>query len=107
MPADAPQPFAIAVYDEDNQTRRLRVVGELDMASAPQLRAEARRQARAAKELVLDLRDVTFMDSTGLATLVGLDELSRNDGFGLALLAGEPVRRVIELCGLEKVLPLS
>jgi anti-anti-sigma factor len=106
MPADAPEPFDIAVHDEENGTRRLRVVGELDLASAPQLRAEARRQARAARELVLDLRDVTFMDSTGLATLVGLDEESRNDGFGLAVLAGDPVRKVIELCSLEKILPL-
>ena len=104
MPA-AP-PFAIDVTEESPECHRVAVSGELDMATAPEVRAQLRRSAREAREIVLDLRDVSFIDSSALSMLIGVDAESRSDGFGFALLAGVPVRRLIELCDLQDVLPV-
>jgi anti-anti-sigma factor len=56
--------------------------------------------------VIVDARDVTFIDSSGLSMLIGADAESRNDGFGLSLLASRPVQRLIELCDLQDVLPV-
>lgn len=97
--------FEIETSDEGRR-RSVVVRGELDMATVPDVRAALRRAAREAQEVLLDLREVVFVDSSGISLLVGVDAESRRDGFGFALLAGEPVLRVIDLCGLRDVLPL-
>ena len=58
-------------------TTTLRVAGELDLFTAPELNA-ALRDARG--DVVLDLRDVTFVDSTGLAVLVAHRRTCRTRG---------------------------
>ena len=66
----------------------LAVAGELDAFSAPKLRS-ALREARAAGEaLVLDLRGLRFMDSSGLAVILAAHEHAAQEG-------GEPVRLMI------------
>lgn len=104
MPADPP--FSIDVTEEATDRWRIAVSGELDIATAPDLRTELRRCGRRGGEVVLDLRDVAFIDSSGIAMLVGIDAESRADGFGLSLLVSPPVRRVIELCDLQEILPV-
>lgn len=48
----------------------VRLDGELDLASVPQLESELERpEVAAAARLVLDLRDLRFIDSTGLRTI--------------------------------------
>jgi anti-sigma B factor antagonist len=98
-------PFEIDVIEEPDG-RRIAVRCELDVATAPGVREQLRRSAGEAREVVLDLREVTFIDSSGLSMLIGADAESRNDGFGLALLASRPVLRLIELCDLQDVLPV-
>ena len=57
--------------------------------------------------LVLDLRALKFIDSTGLGMLVKLDASARDDGLDFTLLCGEGgVRRVLRETGLDGVLPL-
>ena len=56
--------------------------------------------------VVLDLRGLSFIDSTGLHLLVALDQRAARDGFLLKLLApAAPIYRAIQLCGLDQVLP--
>jgi anti-sigma B factor antagonist len=99
-------PFEIALSQEDGGRHRLVVSGELDVATVPDLRAAVRRSSREAREVLLDLREVSFIDSSGLSLLVGIDAESRADGFGFALHAGPAVTRLIELCDLQDLLPL-
>ncbi|MGB8650843.1 MAG: STAS domain-containing protein [Mycobacteriales bacterium] len=80
----------------------LRPSGDLDLATVEPFRAMV--QAALAKEptaLVLDLTDVTFLDSSGLAVLaVGLRS-QRARGATFAVVKPQPiVRRAIELVGL-------
>jgi anti-anti-sigma factor len=86
----------------------LMLTGEFDASCV--LRFE--RLVRAAVDdpqpyLVIDLRDVTFIDSTGLALLLRTEAASRQDGFELQILRSPApaVRSALEASGLERVLP--
>lgn len=71
--------------------------GELDMASAPELERLLTEQRG---PVLLDLRSVRFIDSSGLRILVGAEERSRRDGLDLRLASGPATRRILELTGL-------
>ncbi len=81
--------------------------GELDLATAPDLqRAMERAEASDAREIVLDLSSLSFLDSTGLRLVIHADARSRSDGNRLRLLRGTPsVHRLFVLCGLAERLP--
>lgn len=68
------------------------VTGELDMATVPRVRS-----AIPAGEVVLDLRGLEFIDSTGLKLLLDLQGTPTPP----QLLTGPVVDRLLELCGLE------
>jgi anti-sigma B factor antagonist len=57
--------------------------------------------------LVIDMREVSFIDSTGLALLLRTETASRQDGFELQILRSPAaaVRSALEASGLERVLP--
>ncbi|HEV7774196.1 MAG TPA: STAS domain-containing protein [Conexibacter sp.] len=60
-------------------------------------------RSRGFATIVLDLRQLTFMDSTGLRLLLRLDAESRSDGFRFAIVDGEgPVRRLLELTQFDR-----
>jgi anti-sigma B factor antagonist len=61
----------------------------------------------ATSTLIVDLRALDFMDSTGLRVLVSLDNLARSDGFDFTVLCGNGrVRRVLRETGLDRLLPV-
>jgi anti-sigma B factor antagonist len=78
---------------------RLALAGELDISSAPTLERELRRAEDAAPPvLVLDLRELTFMDSTGLRLVLGADARARKEGRRLAIVrGGEAIDRVFRI----------
>lgn len=80
----------------------LSLAGELDLADAPTLR-EALGDAveRAPKRLVVDLAEVTFVDSTVLGALVEARSKLGGDAFALAA-PGLEVRRALEVSGLDR-----
>ena len=80
--------------------------GEIDMSTSPQLRAALVDPEASGPAVVLDLRSVTFMDSSGLGIIVGQHKRAREEGYRFAVsVAGAPeVRRILELSGLVDVL---
>jgi anti-sigma B factor antagonist len=82
----------------------LRVQGDVDSATAAELRRALRRLPDGAAA-VIDLHDVPFMDSAGLGALVcGFREL-RSRGSELAVCVGRgPVRRLFEVCGFDRMI---
>lgn len=75
---------------------RLAAAGELDIATASRLEGIL----LALKGLVvLDLREIDFIDSTGLRLLLRADARARRDGTDLRLLCGDAVRRLLQLTG--------
>jgi len=99
-----PQPFAVDVHRVD-AAAIVEPRGELDLDTAETLRA-ALDDLEVDGRVVLDLRGLSFIDSTGLRLLVTLHERSQRDGFGLTLVApAPPADRAIQLSGLDQVLP--
>ena len=87
----------------------LRVAGEVDVYTAPQLRDRViHLLADGVRHIVADLREVDFLDSSGLGALVGsLRRLRAQDG-SLRLVAGaEKILRVFRLTGLVHAFALS
>ncbi|WP_084655325.1 STAS domain-containing protein [Nocardia altamirensis] len=84
-------------------TRILSITGEIDMASAPQFQAAVEQAAQDRPEvLVVDLSQVEFFGSAGLSVLLVAAE-SVPAG-SLRVVASPPVRRPIEVTGLDKLL---
>ncbi|WP_392543259.1 STAS domain-containing protein [Oryzobacter telluris] len=81
------------------------VAGEVDVYTAAQLRAALDEEVAADHvQLVVDLDDVTFLDSTGLGVLVGRLKLVRNQSGWLRLVcSNERILRVFRITGLDKV----
>ena len=81
----------------------LSLAGELDLADAPALREALRRAVeRSPKRLVVDLAEVTFVDSTVLGAFVEAQS-KLADGHVFVLAApGLEVRRALEVSGLDR-----
>jgi anti-anti-sigma factor len=77
--------------------------GELDVATEAQLASELDRViARNPDVVVVDLRDLTFMDCRGMRSLVMARRRCEREGRKLLLVRGTPiVHRVLSLCGVE------
>jgi anti-sigma B factor antagonist len=82
--------------------------GDVDMAKSPLLRKAIGDAMKAAPaRLVLDLSAVSYMDSSGLATLVEALQNSRKGNITLALCALTPrVRSILEIARLNTVFSL-
>ena len=81
----------------------LSLTGELDLYDAPALREALQAAvARSPERLVLDLAEVTFVDSTVLGSFVEA-RAQLGDGRAFALAApGLEVRRALEISGLDR-----
>lgn len=83
------------------------MTGELDLATVPQAErvvAEAREDG--ARHLVLDLRGLSFVDSSGLRMFILFAERARAEGWRLSLVSPpDPARTVFRLTGAEENLP--
>jgi anti-sigma B factor antagonist len=96
--------FAISRRDLEPGTTVVAVAGELDLASAPNLKWTLNDSiAKGARRLVLDVSPVTFIDSTALGVLVGVQR-SLKVGGRLAIAGADSdadVMNIFELTGLD------
>jgi anti-anti-sigma factor len=83
----------------------VRVSGELDISGADLLETRIQELAGDSPDVVvIDLRKVSFMDSTGLRSLLRARALGSEEGWALKLIRGpEPVHRVLELTRMDDV----
>lgn len=83
--------------------------GEIDSSNAGDLRlALAERLPSSASALVLDLSEVSYLDSSGIQLLFDLGRrvAARRQSLRLVVPSGAPMRRVLELCAVESVAPM-
>ena len=99
-------PFTCEVVPERDAVR-VRLLGALDMGTAPTLHAEVAQLRDAGfRRVLVDLRGLEFMDSSGLRALLTLHGQASNDGFALGIVPGNPtVQRVFEVTGTVELLP--
>jgi anti-anti-sigma factor len=103
-----PPGFAMEALEDGGNAVRFALSGELDITSASELEqvVKARLVAEAPATLVVDLGDLTFVDSTGLRAIVAVVDACKEHGCDLAILPGtRAVQRLFELTGLIDVLP--
>lgn len=87
----------------------VRVTGELDLSTSPQLREVLGRELDRGKSVALDLSQVTFIDSTALNALVGALRSCETNGGSFVVAPDLPaqVSRVFAITGLDAILPIG
>ena len=98
--------YLTALVDTRSGVARVALRGELDMATAPALEHHLEPFANdGVSAILLDLRELTFIDSSGLHALVRASERARVNGHRLILIGTRPsARRLFELTGTEHLL---
>ena len=100
-----PTSWKITEVSDLRGNRTLVIHGELDIATAPELVDLLARLRHHDHAVILDLAEVTFMDSTGLTTLMDAYMQAQQDGWTFAVQRpSPPVRRVFELAGVARIL---
>ena len=83
----------------------VRLVGELDADDAPAVRALLLQHATSGRGLVVELSELAFVDSAGLAALVAAHKAARAAGRTVLLAAPSPtVQKVLSITGLHALL---
>ena len=87
---------------------RLQLKGELDLSTVSKVEEELRRaESEAPSLLVIDLRELTFLDSTGLRCVITADQRARDAGRRLAIVKGpESVQRVFSITRVDERLEM-
>jgi anti-sigma B factor antagonist len=101
-------PFAIERRALNPRTSVIAVEGDLDLASAPRLKwmlVDALGEGHS--QLILDLSLATFMDSTALGVLVGVNR-SLKSGAALAIVCAQAnLLKIFELSGMDGAFAIS
>jgi len=102
---NGPTRWKITELSDLRGDRTLVIHGELDIATAPELVDLLVRLRHHRHAVTLDLAEVTFMDSTGLTTLMDAYKQAQQNGWSFSVQRpSPPVRRVFELAGVGRIL---
>jgi anti-sigma B factor antagonist len=94
--------FDFSADDDGHGNALVSARGELDIGNTEQLEECLAKLAGRHATVMLDLRELTFMDSTGLRVMVSADARARDDSRRLAVVQGpESVHRVFRITGLD------
>jgi anti-sigma B factor antagonist len=100
--------FRVEIHSEGRSTV-VELTGELDLASSAALEEELIRVIESdVDQVIVDLRELEFMDSTGLSTLVKAHQRAEESGRRFALVRGsQQVQRLLSLTGVAERLELA
>jgi RND superfamily putative drug exporter len=100
----APSRLSVNVDRGRDDRVSLALRGELDLATAPQFAEQLADAEPGTETLLVDLRDVTFMDSSGIGELVGAHQRARRAGRRLVVVRGEgtTIAEVLHTSALDK-----
>jgi anti-anti-sigma factor len=86
----------------DGDAVAIRLHGELDIATAPEVDAAFADVAARRVPVTVDLRGIGFMDSRGVRMLVSFHEAAAAAGFPLTVMCGDRVHGLLTLTGLDR-----
>lgn len=100
-----PRPFRVAITPGRGRVR-VTPVGELDLATVDELQAWLQELRDAGfRRLLIDLRELTFIDSSGLRLVITWNARANTEGLDFELIRGPAaIQRAFEICGLSNVL---
>lgn len=97
--------FRIEEADDVDGARRLRLLGELDLATVPLLQERLRAASERKEAPLLDLSELEFIDSSGIRLLITADADARSDGWSLGFTKpGDRIARVFLVAGVASQL---
>jgi anti-sigma B factor antagonist len=106
-PSPHPDDLEVTVKQIEGGVAVVRVAGEIDMRTAPQLRGHVTAATASAKGLVIDLENVEFLASAGLSILVELARNAPATGLRWGIVStGRAVLRPLEAVGLLSLVPV-
>lgn len=96
------RPFSLRTEEREAATV-VYLEGELDLAGVPKLQeALHSAQHRDVSQIIVDLRGLTFLDSTGLGVLLASDIAGRDGHVGVSFIRGnETVQKVFRITATE------
>ncbi|WP_046175782.1 anti-sigma factor antagonist [Domibacillus indicus] len=100
--------ISIDVQEQEQQTT-IKISGEIDAYTAPKLRETAFPYTEKKEtNLVIDLSEVSYMDSTGLGVFVGLfKSLNANDGTMKLVGLSDRLKRLFDITGLADIMNIN
>ena len=83
------------------------LTGEIDLHNSPQVRKQLLAVVKAGSSIIVDFSELTYIDSSGIATLVEAYNIAKNNQLSLTIVGakGAPLQ-VMELTHLNKVFPM-
>ncbi|MBE5791887.1 MAG: STAS domain-containing protein [Clostridia bacterium] len=97
-------------YDEDSKTLTVRLSGELDQHMAEKIRntIDSEILKSGANNLVFDMSESTFMDSSGIGMLIGRYKLMKRRNGGVEVMGmQENVMRIFKMSGLNQIMKVK
>ena len=101
-----PTGFSISTSDRDGRAVVV-IRGELDLATAPDLEATLSERLDAGQDVIVDLRELAFLDSTGLRVLVAAHARVEGEEQSFLIVRPPPgatIEKILAISGVERVL---
>src|SRR5690242_11413290 len=98
--------LSIDLRTEEGGALLFKLRGSLDLATAPTVRAALSEATdKGAHDVIVDLTQLEFLDSTGLGVLIGAQRRAAEHGGSFRLVIGDgPIARLLNITGLISVL---
>lgn len=97
-------------FAKKKDTLFVRIIGELDLHTADELRQNIDQYLKdyaSVKNIILDLRGIEFIDSSGLGVILGRYKLLKQRGGQMgAVSVSSQVKRIFELAGMLKLISI-
>lgn len=87
----------------------VKIIGELDHHSSQEIRKRIDDEIvnKNPKNIVFDMQKMSFMDSSGVGVILGrFKTIVRNGGKAAMVNVNPQVRRIYDICGLKKIIPI-
>lgn len=94
----------------ENGSAIARLSGEIDHHNAKELRTQLDKFIISVQppELVMDFKNITFMDSSGIGLIMGRSKLMKECGGRLEVRNSQPyIKRVLKLSGIERIVKIT
>jgi len=93
--------------DTEGRFTVIALEGEIDLYYSPQARDIILKSLREKRAVLIDLSRVSYLDSSGVASLVEGYQLAKSDGLEFALVGvGNAALQVLQLARLDRVFPI-
>jgi stage II sporulation protein AA (anti-sigma F factor antagonist) len=96
-------------FDLINSKLIIRIDGDIDHHTCDEIRSKIDHEImrKNPKNIIFDMKNVNFMDSSGIGVIIGRYKLIMDKG-GLAAMINvkPPIKRVYDICGLKKIIPI-